>query len=394
MSDVKGISIILPAYNEEAAIPAVLDCAVAAAKGLAERDDIDEAEIIVVDDGSTDATSEIAARYEGVNLIKLTRNIGYGGALKRGISEARFDVIAFHDADGTCDTGLLGGLVDALNKSRADMVIGARLGKGSKMPLTRTVGNRIFALLLSFLGSARVTDSASGMRVFTREAYEKLLPLPDGLNFTPAMSAKAIFEGLNIVEVPIPYAMRSGASKLNVIKDGVRFLGSILEVVKLYNPLKLFGIAGILFGVIAIALGIMPVRHYIANLSLEEDMIYRLLTVAFLAIWGLFLVLVGVVANRIVEIHRGSKPARTSMLGRFIYSPRIYRKLIPAGAVILLIGASLLIPSFLERITTGHIYHHWSWFVLSFMLMTLGIQLVGLGYLVDIMSSLVRDNRE
>jgi hypothetical protein len=90
--------------------------------------------------------------------------------------------------------------------------------QSSAMPLSRKIGNRLFAALVTLLGNRRVRDSASGMRVIRREALTKLEPLPDGLHFTPIMSLRAMHEGLTLVEIPIPYAERVGRSKLSVAR--------------------------------------------------------------------------------------------------------------------------------------------------------------------------------
>ena len=124
----------------------------------------------------------------------------------------------------------------------ADLVIGSRMsGASSEMPLVRRIGNTIFATLLSVVAGVRISDSASGQRVIRREVLPMLYPLPDTLDFTPAMSTRALHEDLRIVEVPIPYKERSGRSKLSVVRDGLRFFKSIVWTALTYNPVRLFG---------------------------------------------------------------------------------------------------------------------------------------------------------
>jgi hypothetical protein len=117
-------------------------------------------------------------------------------------------------------------------------------GSESQMPLVRRAGNLFFAGLLSLLGNHRVRDSASGMRILRRELLPTLYPLPDGLNFTPVMSARALHEGVRMVDVPIAYDERVGASKLHPLRDGTRFLRSIVATVLAYNPVRPLGLAG------------------------------------------------------------------------------------------------------------------------------------------------------
>ena len=130
--------------------------------------------------------------------------------------------------------------------SGAEVVVGSRMaGAKSEMPKTRRLGNLIFARLVSIIGNQKVTDSASGMRVFRREALERMYPLPDGLNFTPVMSTRAIHEGIKMVEVPIPYSERVGRSKLSVVNDGLRFFNSIVLTALSYNPVRILGLIGL-----------------------------------------------------------------------------------------------------------------------------------------------------
>ena len=102
-----------------------------------------------------------------------------------------------------------------------------------------------FANLLSILGRQHITDSASGMRIFSRGILEQIYPLPDGLNLTPVMSTRALHESLRVAEVPIPYSERVGRSKLSVVRDGTVFLQSIVWTVMCYNPVRIFGLLGL-----------------------------------------------------------------------------------------------------------------------------------------------------
>ena len=119
------------------------------------------------------------------------------------------------------------------------------LGADSEMPLVRRIGNTFFATLLSLVGRSVVTDSASGMRVFRREALGVLSPLPDGLNLTPVMSTRAMHERIAVLEVPISYRERVGRSKLSVTRDGLRFLKTIVWTTLTYNPVRILGVIGL-----------------------------------------------------------------------------------------------------------------------------------------------------
>jgi hypothetical protein len=226
--------------------------------GAADREPGD-VEVIVVDDGSRDRSPQIVGAIAGVRLIRHPATRGYGAALKTGIASARGDLIAFLDADGTYPPEALPALVRAA-RNGADLVVGSRMsGAPSEMPPARRLGNRLFAWLLSGLGTQPVRDGTSGMRVVRRQALPRLYPLPDGLHFTPIMSLRAMHEGLRLVEVPIPYGDRAGRSKLSVVRDGLRYLRAILWTALGYAPGRLLGLAGVagmaLAGVVGLALG-------------------------------------------------------------------------------------------------------------------------------------------
>jgi glycosyltransferase involved in cell wall biosynthesis len=191
------LSVVIPAYNEENGI-AEIACRVLSVEPDLKKAGVDQLELLVVDDGSKDRTAEVASNIPGVNLVRHLQNKGYGAALKTGFSKAKGELIGFLDADGTYPPEYFPQLCRAaLNGT--DLVIGSRMaGEESRMPLTRRIGNLFFATLLTVLGRQKVTDSASGMRVFKREILERIYPLPDGLNLTPVMSTRALHEGINI----------------------------------------------------------------------------------------------------------------------------------------------------------------------------------------------------
>ncbi len=301
-----SLSIVIPALNEENGIDEILQRILAQRAGLAAVG-IGELEVIVVDDGSKDRTADRIRAYSDVRLIQHEVNRGYGAALKTGFNAANGDLLAFLDADGTYPPELFPTLCAAVEEHDADLIIGSRMLSGeSEMPLVRRIGNTIFAAMLSIVGSRKISDSASGQRVFRREMLQILYPLPDGLDFTPAMSTRAVYEGLKMVEVPIPYKERVGRSKLNPLKDGVRFLRSILWTALLYDPQRFFSTFGLGMLVLAVLLGLGPTLYYLQNRQLQEDMIYRLFAVLILSVAGVNLLAFGVTCQAIL----GLLPAR------------------------------------------------------------------------------------
>ncbi len=176
------LSMIIPALNEEGGIRNIIERVIAISKPLTESG-VDELELIVVDDGSTDLTADQVKQFPEVRLVQHAHNIGYGAALKTGFHCACGQIMGFLDADGTYPPEYLPELCKAILDG-ADVVVGSRRsGAVSEMPPIRRLGNFIWSNLLSVLAGQRVVDPASGMRVFRREALEYIYPLPDGLKF-------------------------------------------------------------------------------------------------------------------------------------------------------------------------------------------------------------------
>lgn len=388
------LSIVIPAWNEEGAIAAILERTLAAREGICRDGGVAAVEVIVVDDGSTDRTSEIAARQAaaGVRVIRHPRNRGYGAAIKSGFAEATGDLLAFLDADGTCDPAFFATLCALLHQSRADVAIGARLGPGTRMPRLRRVGNHLFAGLIRLWGGSGLTDSASGMRVLRREALPRLEPLPDGMHFTPAMSSRAIFDPhLAIVEAPMPYDERTGESKLRVLADGWRFLRIIVDTALTYRPLRLLGSAGLVALLLGIAYGLGPVAFYLREGRLEESMIYRLVAVVVAVTVGVILMAVGVVGQQTVSLlHEDFSPPR-GVRGAL---DRILRRYLLAwGALAVLAGVALNWTSLLEYFGTGQISAHWIYTLTGGLLVTVGSAFIAFGVLARVVNLLAHRKR-
>ncbi|HUQ71464.1 MAG TPA: glycosyltransferase family 2 protein [Planctomycetaceae bacterium] len=176
------LTIVIPALNEEAAIGRTIQRCLDAEEAIRLRGHVGAVEIIVVSDGSTDRTPQIAAefrdRHPQVQLIVFEQNRGYGAAIKTGFATGTGELVSFLDADGTCDPQFFGELCAAIQSERADIALGDRMGPTSRMPRIRRLGNRLFALLLGFLSGEAVTDTASGMRVLWRRGLDDIYPLP------------------------------------------------------------------------------------------------------------------------------------------------------------------------------------------------------------------------
>lgn len=380
------LSIVVPAYNEEQGLGAVLTRVVAAGEEVRRQQPaIAAVEVIVVDDGSTDGTAQVAAALPAVRLVQHASNRGYGAALKTGFASARGDYMAFLDADATNPPEALPALVRALLDGRADVVVGARVSDpDGGMPKIRALGNWLFARLLSWVIEARVTDCASGIRVFRRAILDDVLELPDGFNFIVAMSTVTMQKGLRVVEVPTPYFSRVGESKLRVMADGLAFLSSILGVAILYNPLKLVGPLGIACIAAALYLSIDPIVYYLQNRRVEDDELYRLITISVLAVSGLQIINFGLFSNALLARSLGEAPDRRSVLGRLFLRAPVMKTGWILGPALCLGAAALNHRAMLQYLTTGTIQEHWSYVLTGGGMFLVGLQLMMSGLLLRI----------
>ncbi len=235
------LALVVPALNEEDAIAGTLRRCLAARKKVQEQTFVSEMIVVFVNDGSTDRTQEIVDQpeFDEVVKVRFEKNRGYGAAIKAGWQATDAELLGFIDGDGTCDPDRCVDLLQKLYETDADVVLAGRMTAESEMPLIRRIGNRIFAQLLGLVSGQDLTDSASGFRIVRRSSLKYMSPLPDGLHFTPAMSCICLLDPrLRIEEVGLPYKERIGRSKLSVVRDGLRFLFTILFSACVYSPIK------------------------------------------------------------------------------------------------------------------------------------------------------------
>jgi glycosyltransferase involved in cell wall biosynthesis len=359
------LSIVIPAYNEEQAIGAIIERCLAARATIMARTPVDDVEVIVVSDGSTDRTAEIAARYAEIRLEVFPANRGYGAAIKRGFELGDGELVGFLDADGTCDPEFFAPLCRELLRHEAVLALGSRMGPQSCMPRIRRIGNRIYAAILSVLSNRVVTDTASGMRVIRRDALDRLYPLPDGLHFTPAMSARALLdERMPLVEVPMPYEERVGESKLHVLRDGLRFFQTIFEMTLVWRPARLLLTAAVLCLLLTVLPAMHPVEMWLREGRLEEWMVYRLLFCSLMGCVAMMLVSASVIAKNLhALLTRGEH--RPGLFALALERAFSVRGLLGAALVFVPVMTALVGPGFWSYATRGVVTLHWSRVVLA-----------------------------
>lgn len=232
-----SLSIIIPAKNEAGAIGSVVEVA---------KKHFPSAEIIVVNDGSTDDTAEVA-RSAGATVINHPESLGNGAAVKAGARVAGGDVLAFMDGDGQHDARELTPLLEHLEHGY-DMAIGAR-DTGSHANVGRLFANGLYNKIASMMSGRKILDLTSGFRVVRADLFKRFLYLlPNGFSYPTTITMAFLRSGYPIKYEPISAAMRVGKSHIRPIRDGVKFMIIIFKIATLYSPLKIFlPISGIFF---------------------------------------------------------------------------------------------------------------------------------------------------
>jgi len=223
------ISVVLPAKNESGAIGDTI-------KEIQALNLIDE--ILVVNDGSTDQTQEVAEKF-GARVICHPYSKGNGAAIKTGARNAGGDVIVFMDADGQHDPQDIPRLLAKIIEGY-DLVVGARQ-EGSQASVGRGIANKLYNNLASYMSEHKVEDLTSGFRAVRAEKFREFIYLlPNGFSY-PTTSTMAFFRaGYSVTYVPIHAAKRIGKSHIHPVKDSIRFFLIIFKIATLYSPLKMF----------------------------------------------------------------------------------------------------------------------------------------------------------
>ncbi|OVE82697.1 hypothetical protein BVY03_00345 [bacterium K02(2017)] len=238
------ISIIIPAFNEESGIAVTIN----KIQEVLKQHDF---EIIVVNDGSTDKTHELALACK-VTVLKHHKNLGYGASLKSGIKAAKFDYILITDADGTYPPSAMPELISKADQ--ADMVVGARTGKNVNIPFMRKFPKWCLRKLANYICDRKLPDLNSGLRIFKKEDANRFLSiLPNGFSFTTTITMALICSDKVVEYISIDYNRRKGISKIRPIRDTMNFLILIIRLCLYFEPLKIFLPLSLVLGLSSLA---------------------------------------------------------------------------------------------------------------------------------------------
>jgi glycosyltransferase involved in cell wall biosynthesis len=281
-----AVSIVIPAFNEEQGLARVLSDL----RGWMARG----AEVIVVDDGSTDATSRVAAEA-GARVIRHRNNKGYGAALKAGIRAAEREIVVTFDADGQFATEDIAKLVAALKDT--DMAVGVR-PQGAGSPTLRKPGKWLLGKTANYLAQTQIPDLNCGFRALRVETAKRFLNLlPNGFSFTTTLTLAMFKDGYNVAYLPITVLPRTSGSSSVRIADGFNTLLLIIRIVALFDPLKVFLPAS----VVLLAIGVV---YWIFDIVSSNRLNIPSGTVILL-VSAVIVFLFGILADQVSAIRRG-----------------------------------------------------------------------------------------
>lgn len=277
-----SLSIIIPTKNEADGLRRILP---------ALHGNYQNAEIIVVDDGSSDDTPAVCAEFN-VKVIKHPYSMGNGAAIKSGARNASGDIFVFMDGDGQHNFNDIPRLLQKLDEGH-DMVVGART-RSSQAGMRRAVGNSLYNRLASWMTGFRIEDLTSGFRAVRAEKFRKFLYLlPNGFSYPTTITMAFFRSAYPIAYVPINAGTREGKSKLNLIKDGIRFFIIILKIGALFSPMRLF--LPVSLGLFLVGLSYYSYTYFSSGRFTNMS--------ALLFISSLLTFLIGIVSEQVSSLH-------------------------------------------------------------------------------------------
>lgn len=286
-----GVSVIIPAYNEETAIEKVLRELVDAI----DKWNMGVVEIIVVNDGSSDNTAEIVSRFPEVRLINHRKNKGYGAAVKTGIRQADGEIIVWYDADGQHRPEDLYKLIVKMKEEDLDYCIGIR-DSNSYEEKNRRFGKKVLKSILCFITKEELRDFNSGMRGFRKDIIVSYLSiLPDTFGASTVTTLLMLERDYKGGEVSITVRKREGKSSVKQIRDGFRTIALIFQVIILFQPMRIFGKCGLAMCVVGMLYGILRAVQWSNGIPILASI---------LIIFGFQLICFGILSDQISRIRK------------------------------------------------------------------------------------------
>ncbi len=280
------LSLIIPAFNEAAAIGRTL-CEL--------REAYPDAEIIVVDDGSTDATAEVAARCPGVSVVRHNRNRGYGASLKTALRHARGACVVWYDGDGQHRPADVAAVLAPVLAGTADAAIGVR-GRDSAVQRERVAGKRVLGWVAWALTRERIPDLNSGLRCFRRDVLLRYLHLlPDRFSASTTSTLLMLKRGYRVAYVPIVVRPRVGTSTVRRVHDGLHTVHLIIRVVVLFEAFRVFVTLGLALLVPGLIYGLyVAFTRHLGFPTLAGTAVLS----------GLLTIFIGILADQVTELRK------------------------------------------------------------------------------------------
>jgi Glycosyl transferase family 2 len=362
-------TVVLPAYNEGAALPHVLD-------ELSDYLDQDY-EVLVVDDGSTDDTADVAERYP-VRLIKHPTNRGKGVAIRTGIAEAQGENVVIMDADATYPVPAIKEMVQLLDEN--DLVRGIRESQDGNMPQVNRLGNWLINKLLTISHGLEGTDHLTGLYAIRRSQAVRLGTEARGFDIETEIGIKAKARGLREATVPISYLPRVGEKKLSPWKDGLRILGRVIVLLLIYNPTLSFIVPGLVLMAISVTGAVLlssgPVTTSYLGLNIHSFI------VAALGVLAAFQLTIFGVAAALYGVEAGKRPPWWLLR---VISVR-FRLAVAALGMLLMVGSLAKLIQLTVEWAGNNIFTDTRALVLSTSFLVLGLQMLSAALFISIFS--------
>ncbi len=284
------LSIVLPAYNEEASVGVVVS-------GLVEK--YPGAEVLVIDDCSTDRTRDVA-QQAGARVVSHKYNMGNGAGIKTGARSAKGEVLVFMDADGQHNHKDIDKLLQGINDGY-EMVVGAR-ESDTQASKRRWLGNNLLNRFASLLTGRHIPDLTSGFRAVRADTFREFIHLlPNGFSYPTTSTMAYLRSGYPVLFIPTRAGQREGASKIRFVRDGVRFMVVVMKVATLFSPMRFFFPASLFFFFIG---GLRYTYFYYATGSFSAMSGVMFIT-------AILIFLIGLISEQITALHYGISSRKT-----------------------------------------------------------------------------------